>query len=206
VRGRHDGHERGHLARGWNCQLSGTSAACRPQTDGGSAIETSWITPRRLDIEAQRRIRVFDPKQPTARVSALIGYTTSITTDSSGSSPFSQVRARALKPSMPSRPREPPAKLLSLIGQPDSMERRSKSCTPICASRFASVWLTTDCARFNFRPAAEKLPSSAAAIRYAIGLGSSRRACIASAMDYIELYRLPDEVPNGHSEAPRTTS
>jgi len=40
--------------------------------------------------------------------------------------------------------------------------------TPSWPSKFASVWLTTDCARFKRRPAAEKLPSSVAAMRVRI--------------------------------------
>jgi hypothetical protein len=42
---------------------------------------------------------------------------------------------------------------------------RSNSSTPICASRLPTVSLTTDCARSNLRDAAEKLPSSTAAMK-----------------------------------------
>src|SRR5258708_19056597 len=41
---------------------------------------------------------------------------------------------------------------------------RSKNLPPSWASRFASVWLTTDCALRSRRPPLEKLPSSAAAM------------------------------------------
>src|SRR5262245_28793808 len=81
---------------------------------------------------------------------------------------------------------------------------------PSCASRLASVWLTTDWERLSLRPAAEKLPSSAAARKVRIWSSDKAssmaiyRLCrwvISRNIGYLYRSVIPSYVPSHSTEA-----
>jgi len=107
-------------------------------------------------------------KAATVAVNGASGYTTSTATLSSGSSPPARLFARALKEVYVARHRACIGEQrAALIGQHRNTSAAIEELHTELPSRFARVWLTTDWARLRRRPAAEKLPSSTAAMKVA---------------------------------------